>query len=127
MEVSFTQQGNFNRTLKWLTRLERQDFYNRVNAIAATGTAALRAATPVESGATASAWSHQVIITKTSCGIIWYNSHTNNGVNIAIILQYGHGTGTGGYVAGRNYINPAIKPIFDRIDKEVWSEVTKDA
>lgn len=123
--ISFKLTGNFDRSTRWLQKLQRAEFYKRVNAIAAQGTSALASATPVDSSKTAQSWSHEVKITRTSCRVEWHNSNVNQGVPIAIILQYGHGTGTGGYVAGRDYINPAIRPIFDKIAEDVWSEVTR--
>ena len=123
--IRFESKGDFSRSIKWLQKLQRAEFYNRVNAIAAQGTSALASATPVDSSKTAQSWSHEVKITRTSCRVEWHNSNVNQGVPIAIILQYGHGTGTGGYVAGRDYINPAIRPIFDKIAEDVWSEVTR--
>ena len=123
--IRFESKGDFSRSIQWLQKLQRAEFYNRVNAIAAQGTSALASATPVDSSKTAQSWSHEVKITRTSCRVEWHNSNVNQGVPIAIILQYGHGTGTGGYVAGRDYINPAIRPIFDKIAEDVWSEVTR--
>lgn len=123
--IRFESKGDFSRSIKWLQKLQRAEFYKRVNAIAAQGTSALASATPVDSSKTAQSWSHEVKITRTSCRVEWHNSNVNQGVPIAIILQYGHGTGTGGYVAGRDYINPAIRPIFDKIAEDVWSEVTR--
>lgn len=87
------------------------------------GVSALASATPVDSGATASAWSYEIESKGDQHTIYWTNSNSNKGVYIAVILQYGHGTGTGGYVAGRDYINPAIRPIFDNIAEEAWREV----
>ena len=87
--------------------------------------AALASATPVESGQTASSWYYEIEQSAGSTTIRFNNSNINKGVPIAIILQYGHGTGTGGWVQGRDYINPAIQPVFDRIVQEVWREVTK--
>ena len=123
--IRFESKGDFSRSIKWLQKLQRAEFYKRVNAIAAQGTSALASATPVDSSKTAQSWSHEVKITRTSCRIEWHNSNVNQGVPIAIILQYGHGTGTGGYVAGRDYINPAIRPIFEKIAEDVWKEVTR--
>jgi hypothetical protein len=88
------------------------------------GVDALAKATPSESGLTAKSWGYRIYRNRNSTGIEWYNSNENNGVNIAILLQYGHGTGTGGYVSGQDYINPAIRPIFDRIAEDVWKKVT---
>ena len=89
------------------------------------GVDALASATPVESGLTAASWYFEVESGGGRHRITWKNSNVNGGVHIAIILQYGHGTGTGGYVQGRDYINPAIRPVFDKIEAEVWKEVTK--
>ena len=89
------------------------------------GVAALASATPVDSGLTASSWYYEITHTKDSSTITFLNSHVNDGVPIAIILQHGHGTGTGGWVEGRDYINPAIQPIFDKIANNAWREVTK--
>nr|WP_330371635.1 hypothetical protein [Marvinbryantia formatexigens] len=88
------------------------------------GVDALSSATPVDSGETASSWGYEIEHSAGSSRIIFTNSHINKGVSIAIILQYGHGTGTGGYVEGRDYINPAIQPVFDNLVKEAWKEVT---
>lgn len=123
--IRFESKGDFSRSIKWLTKLQRAEFYNKINALAAAGTSALASATPVESGQTAASWSHQVTISGRGARIEWTNSNVNQGVPIAIILQYGHGTGTGGYVAGRDYINPVMRPIFDKIAEEVWKEVTR--
>ena len=123
--IRFESKGDFSRSIKWLTKLQRAEFYNKINALAATGTSALASATPVESGQTAASWSHKVTISGRGARIEWTNSNVNQGVPIAIILQYGHGTGTGGYVAGRDYINPAMRPIFEKIAEEVWKEVTR--
>lgn len=89
------------------------------------GVEALSSATPLDSGKTANSWSYKIEQGKESVTIAFYNSNENEGVPIAIILQYGHGTGTGGWVEGRDYINPAIQPIFDEIADEAWREVTK--
>jgi hypothetical protein len=88
------------------------------------GVAALSSATPVDSGLTAASWSYEISNKNGRTTITWFNSHVESGVNIAIILQYGHGTGTGGYVSGRDYINPAIQPIFDQIAEDMWKKVT---
>lgn len=88
------------------------------------GVEALAAATPARTGETAAAWSYEIVETRGGYSIFRSNGHTNNGVNIALILQYGHGTGTGGYVKGIDYINPAMEPIFNAIAKEAWKEVT---
>lgn len=88
------------------------------------GVDALSAATPVDTGKTAASWGYVITRTSDTATITWTNSNVNNGVPIALILQYGHGTGTGGYVKGRDYIKPAIRPVFDELANELWKEVT---
>ena len=122
--ITFEQKGSFKKTDQFLKKLSRGDIYRGLDKFAQIGVAALAAATPVESGATAAAWSATVKISRGSVTITWSNSNVVNGAPIAIMLQYGHGTGTGGYVQGRNYINPAIKPVFDKIQDDVWRVVT---
>lgn len=122
--VTFTHHGNFNNTKRLFKRAVEAKFLQSLDKYGQEGVAALSAATPVESGETASSWYYEIISSKGSYSIHWGNSHVNDGVNIAVILQYGHGTGTGGYVAGRDYINPAIRPIFDKIAENAWREVT---
>ena len=87
------------------------------------GVGALASATPLDSGKTAASWGYEISMSGNSATITWINSNQNQGVNIAVILQYGHGTGTGGYVAGRDYINPAMRPVFDKITEDVWREI----
>ena len=117
-------RGSFNRTDKYLQRLSKFEVKDILSKYGQEGVAALAAATPVDTGLTANSWSYEVSISSDLYKITWSNSHVNKGVPIAIILQYGHGTGTGGYVQGRDYINPAMQPIFDRIAEEAWKEVT---
>lgn len=122
---SFTQRGDWEKTRRYLERVSKLRLAGILNKYGQLGVVALANATPVESGLTAASWSYEVETSGAYSRIIWKNSHVNSGVPIAIILQYGHGTGTGGYVQGRDYINPAIKPVFDKIEAEVWKEVTK--
>lgn len=122
--ITFSLSGSTSRTQAFLKKMQSQDLYSGLESLAQRGVTALQATTPKESGLTAASWSSEVSTAGGSTTITWSNSHVQNGVNIAIILQYGHGTGTGGYVAGRDYINPAIKPIFDDIANEVWKKVT---
>ena len=125
MSLSFNVTGSFDRTERFLKAMEKLDIMGVLNSYAAKGTAALRAHTPVDSGLTAASWSHRVEKSGRGYTIVWSNSHSIRGTNIAIILQYGHGTGTGGYVEGRDYINPAMRPIFDQIADDVWKVVTR--
>lgn len=123
--ISFGQKGDFARITKYLKT--SKDFMRRVDLdkYGKAGVAALSSATPVESGLTAGSWDYKIEKGAGSTTITFVNSHINKGVPIAIILQYGHGTGTGGWVQGRDYINPAIRPIFDDIANAAWKEVTK--
>lgn len=123
--IVITESGNFDKTEKFLKRIVNREIFKSLSKYGQRGVNALAAATPIESGRTASSWSYEVEMGSDSYSIIWSNDHTNQGVNIAVILQYGHGTGTGGYVQGRDYINPAMRPIFDQIAEEAWREVTR--
>lgn len=125
MAITFHVDGDFPNTRSYLKRLSKQDFYSSLEKYAREGVTALEQATPKESGYTANSWSYKIERKKNSCTISWYNSSSNDGVPIVILLQHGHGTGTGGYVSGRDFINPSIKPIFDRISEKVWQEVKK--
>ena len=125
MGIEIVSTGSFDKTDKFLAAMQRLDLTGVLDKYAAKGTAALRANTPVESGLTAASWSHRIEKSGGGYSIVWSNSHSVSGTNIAVILQYGHGTGTGGYVQGRDYINPAMRPIFDEIANEVWKAVTK--
>ena len=123
--ISFEIDGSFDKTLKFLKKLEQRNLYNDLERYAKEGVDALRANTPIDSGLAASSWGYTIKRTKTGCDISWTNSDVVSGIPVVILLQHGHGTGTGGYVSGRDFINPAIKPIFDRISEKVWQEVKK--
>lgn len=101
------------------------DYMSILHKYGELGVESLRQATPVDSGETAAAWGYEIQKTSDGASIFWTNDNVNDGVNIAVILHYGHGTGTGGYVQGREYITPAIRPIFDEIAEAAWKEVTK--
>ena len=122
--IVITQSGNFNNTERFLNGAKKLDIKRILESYAKEGVRALSSATPVDSGLTASSWDYKIDISKGSYSISWTNSNVVDGVPIAIILQYGHGTGTGGYVQGRDYINPALRPIFDKIADSVWREVS---
>lgn len=124
MAVEFRHRGSFGKTEKFLNYMKRASYLNALDRYGQMGVEALAASTPVDSGKTASSWTYEIERTKDHTTITWLNTNVNNHVNIAIILQYGHATGTGGYVRGRDYINPAMKPIFDTIADKVWREVT---
>lgn len=123
--ISFKHTGDFSKTTKFLERAKRGDYLKVLDKYGKEGVKALSSATPVDSGTTANSWSYKIEKGNSSAKISFLNSNVNKGVPIAIILQYGHGTRNGGYVQGRDYINPAIQPIFDRIANEAWKEVTK--
>lgn len=121
---SFEHKGDLNKTERFLKRLlDRQKLISYLNEYGRRGVEALSLATPVDTGLTAASWSYEVEQSKNTTSIHWTNSNINQGVQIAIILQYGHGTGTGGYVQGVDYINPALKPIFDEIANGVMEVI----
>lgn len=122
--VRFSHQGNFEKTDKFLENIKRMRIQNQLNKYAELGVRALSEATPKDSGATASSWGYEIEYGSERVVITWINSNVNKGVNIAVIIQHGHGTRNGGYVKGRDYINPAMRPVFDEISEKVWKEVT---
>lgn len=123
--ISFRQKGDFSNLTSFLERAKESVGIGNLDKYGQEGVAALASATPVESGKTANSWYYEIENNKGSVSIRFLNSNIQNGVPIAIILQYGHGTGTGGWVEGRDYINPAIQPLFDKIADSAWKEVTK--
>ena len=123
--ISFRQKGDFSKLTRFLEKAKNAVHLGILDKYGREGVAALASATPLDSGKTASSWYYEVQHNNGTASINFYNSNVNKGVPIAIILQYGHGTGTGGWVQGRDYINPAIQPIFDRIAKDAWREVTE--
>jgi len=123
--ISFETRGNFDKTDSFLKKMLKIDtVFATLESIAREGVAALSAATPADSGQTAAAWDYEITKSGNSYAINWTNSHMAGKVPVAILLQYGHGTGTGGYVQGRDYINPAIKPIMDKLADKAWKAVT---
>lgn len=122
--ITFDVSGDFKNSDRFLSRVRKLNIAAALRALGNRGVIALASSTPVRSGLTANSWGYEIEISSGSSSITWFNSHVNKGVPIAIILQYGHGTGTGGWVAGQDYINPAIQPIFDQIAEDVWKVVT---
>ncbi len=122
--ITFRHKGDFSLTYAWSKRVYQLFKAGRFGRYGKMGVDALASATPYDSGKTALSWVYEVVFSKGGVSIVWSNTNSNDGVNIAVILQYGHGTGTGGYVEGRDYINPAIQPVFDQIVEELWGEVT---
>lgn len=121
--IKISQKGDFKKSITYMEKLKEAIHLNAFDKYGREGVSALSSATPVDSGKTASSWYYEIQRTKNTISITFYNSNINKGVPIAIILQYGHGTGTGGWVEGRDYINPAIQPIFDKMAEEAWKEV----
>ncbi len=122
--ITLTAKGNFNNTERFFNKAQNLTLGSILSKYGQMGVDALSAATPKETGLTAASWSYEIEASGNSAAIYWTNSNINKDVNIAVILQYGHGTGTGGYVQGRDYINPAIRPVFDELANKVWEEVT---
>lgn len=124
MGVYFTSKGNFNKTEKFFNKLLNREYLNVIDQYAQEGIAALRSATPKDTGRTADCWTYEIRSGIGYTSLVFINTNENKGQNIAILLQYGHGTRNGGYVEGRDYINPAIQPVFDKIAEACFKEVT---
>ena len=122
--IKITYKGDFKKTIHWLQKRKRLNFLRSLNKYGEMGVQALSSATPVDTGTTAASWGYTIEPSEGSVTISWTNSNIHDGVNVAVILQYGHGTGTGGYVQGIDYINPALKDIFQEIADAAWKEVT---
>ena len=121
--VSITQKGDFKKTRKFFHKIVEAHYMNKLHKYGQRGVEALSAATPTDSGKTGSSWSYEIVESSGTLSIYWRNNNVNDGVNIAVILQYGHGTRNGGWVEGVDYINPALRPIFTEMANEVWKEV----
>lgn len=122
--IRIKHKGDFRNTERFFSKAGKADPREILERYGQAGVAALSSATPVDTGATAAAWGYEIVRNADGYSIFWTNTNINEGVNIAVILQYGHGTGTGGYVEGIDYINPALRPLFDQIADEAWREVT---
>ena len=123
MKISFSSKGDFSKTIKFLNKMKNVKINNILSKYGEIGVNALSQATPKDSGVTSRSWNYKIEVNNDNASIVWYNTNVVKGVNIAVILQYGHGTRNGGWVEGRDYINPAMKPIFDKIADQVWKEV----
>ncbi len=121
---SLGQRGSFDNLESFLKSMQNLDVSRILRQYAQEGVSALASATPMDSGLAASSWSYEIEHTSSSVIIAWTNDNIENGHHVVVMIQYGHGTGTGGYVAGRDFINPAIRPIFDRIADGIWKVVT---
>lgn len=123
--IGFKHHGDYSKATKYFERIRQAARLRILEKYGQMGVDALASATPVDTGLTANSWYYKIEVTNTYASIIYCNSNINKGVPIAIILQMGHGTGTGGWVEGRDYINPAIQPVFDALVEQAWGEVTK--
>lgn len=125
MAISLSSEGSWGSVEKFLKNAASGGQFKILSRYGEKGVSALSAASPKDSGTMASSWSYEVELGVTKSAIYWSNRNEEGGVNIAVIIQHGHGTGTGGYVQGRDFINPAMRPIFDEIANAVWMEVTR--
>lgn len=122
--IRVTSSGSFRKTEASLRKMQKLNIPAIMHSCGQEGVNALAHATPIDTGLAAQSWSYEVNMTGGGYQIVWTNTDVENGFPVAIMLQYGYGTGTGGYVQGRDYINPAIQPIFDKIADKVWKAVT---
>lgn len=123
--VTFKYRGDFNKTERFFHAVLKRRYLKILDKYGQMGVSALAESTPKETGATASAWAYEINIDRSGATIGFYNTNENHGVNIVMLLRFGHGTGTGGFVAGRDFISPAVQPIFDEMADAAWKEVTE--
>lgn len=123
--ITIESQGEWKLTRNWFDKMTKLDLALIMNQFGKEGVSALASATPSRSGMTSKSWNYEVTRKGNNWKITWTNSNVNKGANIAVLIQYGHGTRNGGYVVGRDYINPAIRPVFDKIAQKAWKEVTR--
>ena len=123
--IRCTVKGDFKKTTSFLNRIRKLDFESALIKYAEEGVKALSDATPKVTGKTAASWDYEIVRNPGTVSIFWTNDNFNDGVPIAVILDYGHGTANGGFVQGRHYISPAIQPVFDHIADAAWKEVAK--
>jgi hypothetical protein len=122
--IKVTNRGSFQKTTTFLRRVLSGEIFSDLDRYGRMGVDALSNATPVDTSLTADSWGYRVIRNHSNPGIEWFNTNTVDGTPVAVLIQYGHGTGTGGYVQGRDYINPAMRPVFDQIAEEIWKKVS---
>lgn len=125
MRIGLKTHGSFKSTEKFLYNVTHMRLHNLLRKYGEAGVAALEANTPVDSGLTASSWGYEIETNRNGSRVVWTNSNIKDGYSIALLLQYGHGTGSGGYVEGIDYINPALRSIFRRMADEAWEEVRR--
>jgi hypothetical protein len=121
--IEITGKGEFKKTRDFLNKIRRNNLFSDLDRYGQMGVEILSRATPIDTSLTARSWEYRVIKDKRRPGIEWYNTNTVNGTSVAILIQYGHATGTGGYVQGRDFINPAMRPLFDKIADNIWKKV----
>lgn len=124
--IIIKHQGNFDKTYKFLTNIRKRQYYKILSEYGRKGVKSLEAATPVDTGLTASSWGYEVEVKNTGATITWTNSNVNKGVPIALVIQYGHMLPQGVWIDGIDYINPALKPIFNEMADKVWKEITTE-
>ena len=122
--LEFENSGSFDNVERFLNRMAKGDIFDVLGAFAKQGVAALESSTPLHSGLTAASWSYEIKKTRSTYTIIWTNSNMAGDVPVAVLLQLGHGIGTGGYVEGRDFINPAMRPVFNNLADQAWKAVT---
>ena len=123
--ITVTSKGNFSKTERFFERIKESVKQGTLDKYGEMGVKALASATPKDTGLTSESWKYVIEHYKDSSAVIWYNTNEHQGVNIAILIQYGHGLKNGGYVRGRDFINPAMRPIFDQMADDAWKEVTR--
>ena len=125
MRVTTKKSGSIHNTMNFLNRILSRSYLAKLEQYGKMGVDALAAATPRRTGKTAASWGYEIEVDDRSTKLIWTNSNVNNGVNVALLIRYGHGTGTGGYVQGIEYIEPAMRPLFQGFADDVWEEVMR--
>lgn len=124
--INIKVYGDFNKTNRYFDRMLEPFKLSDLNRYGAMGVELLRQNTPIDSGETANSWDYKIVHKIGKVSVVWFNNNVNDGQNIAILLQYGHATNNGGYVKGRDYINPALQPIFDKMAEDMWEEVIRE-
>lgn len=122
--ISLDQKGDWKHVRDWAAKAQRNQQFANLDKYGQAGVQALAKATPRDTGETAQSWRYRITRNGNRPGIEWYNTNAPYGTSVAILIQYGHGTGTGGYIQGRDFVNPAMRPVFDKIVEEFWKEVT---
>lgn len=118
-----TGKGDFSKTKNFLTKMIRKDEFSALEQYGQMGVTALQRSTPVDTGLARESWGYKIVRGPRTTSIEWYNTDIEGGSKVVILIQYGHATGTGGYVQGRDFINPAMRPVFDRIANDMWEKV----